>query len=151
MSIKARTIDDLGIEASNQYAKNQKELDRRLIEESHLFPSISEIGGIFPYAPPEYEDRFAVKRYAVWAGFKPPKNYPAVASRLFTYQFIPSLGSAEKQQALIDTFSALGETVPKDPVQQYEYKKILSLLQLLAKLGKTFDLIIARCNQYQRG
>lgn len=150
MSIKPRTIDNLGIEASQSYAKRQKELDLRLIEEARYFPPKIE-GGISPYIPLLFEERFVIGSATVWAIFTPPANYSVSLSGLFSYQMIPSLGGTEKLQSLYDQLETLGKTIPDEKMQQYEYKTVLSFVQFLSESSRTFDLIKARCNQYQRG
>lgn len=153
MSIKPRTIDDLGIEASNQYAKGQVEfeLERRLLEESKLFPRTQPGAGVTPYLPVLYDIRFVIGPMIIWAGFNPPANYATVSSHLFTYQLIPSMGGSDQLQGLSDKIEGLEKTVPADKKSQYEYKTVQSLLKLLVDSTRTFELIKSRCNQYQRG
>lgn len=153
MGIKPRTIDDLGIEASKQYAQNKQELEGevRLIEESRFFPAAMEPGVMIPYVPVSFEEGFTVAPFSTWASFSLPPNFAMSSARLFTYQFIPSIGSSERMQALNDQFDEIGKTLPADAKVQYEYKTISSLLVLLLRLVRTFELIRARKNQYQRG
>jgi len=153
MSIKPRTIDNLGIEASKQYAKGQQELDRRLIEESRLFPSRIE-AGLSPYVPAEGEESFTVfiiGRATVWAAFAPPAGYAARSSRLFSYIMIPSLGGSERLQALADKLENLEKTVPQNRLEQHQYNTLRSFIKHLIDSSRTFELIKSRCNQYQRG
>lgn len=113
MSIKPRTVDDLGIDASNQYARNQAALDPRLMEESRLFPSKIE-GGLNPYISAEGEEsyaKFTIGQAVIWANFSPPQDYGVKASRLFTYQLIPSLGGSERLQAISDKLESLDRSV----------------------------------------
>ncbi len=156
MSIKSRTIDNLGIEASNQYAKNQqalKDIDVNLLQESPYFrPSIE--SGLTPYIPAGGEESFSIftiGRATVWAAFSAPANYGATAYRLFTYSFIPSLGGSERLQAIGDKLESLEKTISPDRVPQHEYKTLRSFIQHLIDSSRTFDLIKSRCNQYQRG
>ena len=53
--------------------------------------------------------------------------------------------------AAFDKLETVGKTVPADKTQQYEFQTIRSFVQLLINSSRTFDLIKARCNQYQRG
>lgn len=131
MSIKARTVDDLGIEASNQYARNQATLDRQLMEETRLFPSKIE-GGLNPYISAEGEEsyaKFTIGQAVIWANFSPPKDYSVKASRLFTYQLIPSLGGSEQLQAISDKLEALEKGViislenPKAIILEQRFKR----------------------------
>ncbi len=151
MSSKLRTIDNLGIEASNQYAKGQQALDRHLIDESRFFPP-SIKGGLTPYIPSESEENFTIftmGRATVWAAFSPPMNYADSSVRLFTYLFIPSLGTSEQLQTLDDRLETLDKKIHKD--RERDYKKLCSFIKHLIDSSRTFELIKARCNQYQRG
>ena len=153
MSIKSRTIDNLGIEASNQYAKGQEALDRRLVEESRQFPTTIE-SGLTPYISIGGEESFSIftmGRASVWAAFSPPANYNTTAYRLFSFLFIPSLGGSERLQALGDKLENLKKTISQDRAQQHEYKMLLSFVKHLVDSSRTFELIKSRCNQYQRG
>lgn len=151
MTLKPRTIDDLGIDASKQYAKNQQTIDRRLIEESKYRGQFEPGAVLTPYIPAEYIEGFTIGSVAIWAGFTTPQDYDARSSRLYSYQMIPSLGGSEEMQATFDKLENIEKTVPQDKTDQYEYKTILSFVQLLIASNRTFELIRARCNQYQRG
>jgi hypothetical protein len=151
MSIKSRTIDNLGIEASNQYAKGQQSLDLRLVEESRFLPSKIE-GGLAPYIPGEGEESFTIftiGRASIWAAFTPPPKYDATIYHLYTYTLIPSLGTSEQLQALDDKFETVEKKITRE--KEREYKKLRALIKHLLSSSRTFELIKSRCNQYQRG
>lgn len=153
MSIKSRTIDNLGIEASNQYAKGQEALASGLVEDSRKFTITAE-GGLPPYIPAEGIDSFTIfsmKGHTVWAAFSPPANYSALSPRLFTYSFIPSLGGSERLQTLADKLESLEKTIPQDRVQHHECKTLHSFVIDLVKFCRTHELIQSGRNQYQRG
>lgn len=151
MTLKPRTIDDLGIDASKQYAKNQREIDRRIIEESKYIGQFGPGAVLTPYIPSEYVEGFTIGAVAIWAGFTIPEEYAVRSSRLYSYQLIPSLGGSQEMQAYFDKLENIEKTVPQTKTDQYEYKTIHSFVQLLVESSRTFELIRARCNQYQRG
>ena len=158
--VKSRTIDNLGIETSSRYARDQSTLDTKLIEESRFIPLKAAVSVVKPYLPTEFEEYFFPK-FTLWASFAPPPNYFGYAQPLFSYQLIPSLGGYEKQEADADKLEALEDTLSKafkegkqDQQQQeeeQERKTLMSLLQTIGKLDRTLILINSRRNQYQRG
>jgi hypothetical protein len=164
MSIKPRTIDNLGVETSIRYAKDQELLkDVRLIEESRWIPQKSAVSVTKPYIPSEYEHLFASAPTASWALFSPPKGYDAMARALFSYQMIPSLGTPDKAET-DDKLAALEDALNKkhnrgkrhqsdeDAEQEQQERETLSaLLHCIEKFDKTLFLINSRRNQYQRG
>lgn len=152
MSIKPRTIDNLGIEASNKYAKGQEELEQRLIEDFRRPLRLE--GGLTPYIPAGGEESFTIFSIGcatVWAAFTCPENYSVNASGLFSHLMLPSIGGSEGLQALGDKLENLEKTIPKNAAQQDEYNKVRSFITYLTDASRTFELIKARCNQYQRG
>ena len=165
MSVKPRTIDQLGIESSIRYAKDKELLDTRLIEESRFIPQKIEVPVVKPYVPSEFEQLFAPGAAILWAAFAPPPDYMAYARPLFSYQLIPSLGGYEKIEAGIDRLESLEGSAEKphakkkrqEPGQQDERederqrKLLLELLKCIHSLDRTLNLINSRRNQYQRG
>jgi hypothetical protein len=153
MGIKPRTIDNLGIEASRQYAKNQEALDQRLVEESRYFPSNVE-GGLAPYISAGGEESFKIFSIGLptaWATFSAPENYSVAGSRLFTHQMLPTIGGSEKLQANIDKLDILKEKIPPDDPAMPNLKIMLSHFTDMKDDSRTFELIKGRCNQYQKG
>lgn len=149
MSIKFRTIDDLGIDASKQYAQNQTELDRTFLEDSQLVAQKAEIPGISPYQPSSFEEQFSVGRQTRWAGFSKPPLYASTSGRLFTYQLAPSFGGLDEQQDRLDEFKNTQTSLSEKEKKEHD---ILShMLEDLIKMGRTFELIQARRSQYHQG
>ncbi len=162
MTVKSRTIDNLGIETSSRYARDQAQLDTKLIDESRFIPLKTEVSVVKPYLPTEFEEYFSAGTLTLWASFEPPPEYYTYAKPLFSYQLIPSLGSYEKQEADEDKLEALEDTLNKsfqegkrDQQQQKEdereRKTLLNLLKTIGKLDRTLGMINSRRNQYQRG
>ena len=113
MTVKSRTIDNLGIETSSRYARDQAQLDTKLIDESRFIPLKTEVSVVKPYLPTEFEEYFSAGTLTLWASFEPPPEYYTYAKPLFSYQLIPSLGSYEKQEADEDKLEALEDTLNK--------------------------------------
>ncbi|MDE3045960.1 MAG: DUF5399 family protein [Verrucomicrobiota bacterium] len=164
MSVKPRTIDNLGIDSSIRYAKDKQLLDPRLIEESKWIPQKTEISVTRPFVPSEFDQLFSFVRTVQWALFASPPNYEAQARALFSYQLIPSLGTYEKQEADNDKLAAIEDALKKrreqrkkqqdDREEQEEEKErqiLAALFQCIEKLDRTLTLINAKRNQYQRG
>lgn len=162
MSVKPRTIDNLGIETSSRYARDKSTLDTKLIEESRFIPLKTEVSVVRPYIPTEFEEFLAPDKQTIWASFAPPPESFAYGKPLFSYQLIPSLGGYEKQEADEDKLEALEDSLSKSfkdgkqDNQEYqeeekERKAILFLLKTIGKLDRVLTLINSRRNQYQRG
>ncbi|MBI3508816.1 MAG: DUF5399 family protein [Chlamydiia bacterium] len=162
VNIKSKTIDDLGIDASKQYAENQRLYDPSLIEESRLVAPRSQIPTVMPYAPSEMDAYFSVGKGNSWALFTPPPEFVVYGENFFSYQLIPSLGPQEKQDADAEKLQHLEDFLDKergkkgqsndDEEEDEEQKeRLIAMFQCLQKLDKTLNLINARRNQYQRG
>lgn len=164
MSIKPRTIDSLGVEASVRYAKDKSLFESRWLEESNLIPKKIEIPLFKPYVPSEFDQLFLPTKTAVWAIFTPPPNYFISGKPLFTYQLIPSFGGYEKQETDLDKLTSLEDALSKKKKRQRrnssdqekekdekERQVLLAFLACMQKLDKTLTLINSRRNQYQRG
>lgn len=162
MTVKPRTIDNLGIETSSRYARDQAQLDTKFIEESRFIPLKTEVSVLKPYLPTEFEEYLRAGTLTLWASFEAPPEYYVSSKPLFSFQLIPSLGGYEKQEADEDKIEALEDSLNKsfkegkrDQQEQQEDEKerktILGLLQTISKLDRTLGLINSRRNQYQRG
>ena len=157
MSVKPRTIDNLGPETSVRYAKDRQLLDPRLVEESKWIPQKTEIVAATPYVPSEFDALFSPTPQSRWALFAPPPF--GQLSALFSFQLAPSLGDPETQDELLDKLSALQhkweqEKDQDESEQQKREKKrkaIEMLLICIGKLDQTLSMINGRRNQYQRG
>ncbi len=157
MTTKPRTIDNMGIETSSRYAKDQAALDTQIIRDSRIVPQKTEVSVLRPYLPSEFESYLSPMQRTLWASFTPPTGYFSSELPLFSYQIVPSLGSSEKLEADADKLEALEEFGQDDEDQQErqskerERKILQTLLETIRKLDRTLSLINARRNQYQRG
>ena len=165
MSIKSRTIDNLGIESSVRYAKDVEQTDRRMIEESKWIPQKTTVSAFKPYAPSEFDHLLSFQETTIWAAFLPPAEYYDRVGRFFSYQLIPSLGSYEKQEADTDKLASLEDALNKpfsrkkqndqdsseEKEEERERQILMYLLETITKLDRTLVLINSCRNQFQRG
>ena len=163
MSVKPRTIDNLGIETSRRYARDQEQLEEsKLIEDSKFIPQKTEVFLLKPHFSPELQEYFLPTSQTKWAVFDPPPEYTTLAGSLFTYQLIPSLGDSEKQDANTDKLEALEDTLSKhkqskkrdqqdQQEEEKERKTLLNLLKTIGRFDRTLQVINSRRNQFQRG
>ena len=162
MTVKPRTIDNMGIDTSSRYARDKSTLDTKLIEESRFIPIKTEVSVVKPYISTEFEEFLQPSKLTIWASFSPPPEYLSYGKPLFSYQLIPSLGGYEKQEADSDKLEALEDTLNKafkdgrgdqqeQQEEERERKTLIGLLQVINKLDRTLTLINSRRNQYQRG
>jgi len=165
MTVKPRTIDNMGIDTSSRYARDKSTLDTKLIEESRFIPIKTEVSVVKPYISTEFEEFLQPSKLTIWASFSPPPETLSYGKPLFSYQLIPSLGGYEKQEADSDKLEALEDTLNKafkdgrgnsqdqqeQQEEERERKTLAHLLQTINKLDRTLTLINSRRNQYQRG
>lgn len=150
MTIKPRTIDNLGVEASKRYAQDQKLVDKDLLSSKNL-PPRTDITTMRPYVGNEYVTLFESGRTVSWAHFAMPPQFMTSARRLFTYLLVPSLGSIEKLQADADKLESLKDALSEDPEGEKKRKALWELYQLLLSLNRMLGTMNARRNQYQKG
>lgn len=162
MSVKPRTIDDLGIETSARYARDKAQLDTKLVEESRFIPLKTEVSVVKPYLPTELEEYLQPDKLTLWASFEPPPEYFAHGKPLFSYQLIPSLGGYEKQESDTEKLEALEDSLNRQSdgqkrnqqegqEEERERRVLLGLLKTIGKLDRNLSLINSRRCQYQRG
>lgn len=168
MTVKPRTIDNLGIETSRRYARDKEQLEEsKLIEDSKFIPQKTEVSVLKPYFPPELQEYLLPTPQTIWAAFEAPPEYMMLSSPLFTYQLVPSLGDSGKQEANTDKLEALEDTLSKsfkegkkqgrnqdqqdEQEEEKERKTLLHLLKTIGKFDRTLQMINSRRNQYQRG
>jgi hypothetical protein len=139
--VKSRTIDSLGVDAYNQYAKNEQFRDSSLIQDSKQIRT--EIAVVKPYKANDFDAHFTFGRVVLWAIFPQPPMDLAFTTTLFSYQLIPSLGGTEKQLALTDKISAMDESP--------ERNTILAMLECINGLDRDLTIINNNRNRWQRG
>jgi hypothetical protein len=165
MTIKPRTIDNLGVETSIRYAHDKDQLDVRILDDSRWLPKKLEVSVTTPYVPSEFDQLFSADRINQWAFFTAPPNYGVQTRTLFSYQLIPSLGTYEKQEADMDKLAALKDVLDKhhrqkrddsqntdeEEQEEDERQMLLALFKCIETLDRALTFINARRNQYQRG
>lgn len=168
----ARTIDNLGPDASIRYANDQAILDKSFGKEAIGIPTQTEIDVSAPFFPGEIEAALHLQPTGItWALFIPPNQYFEQRRRLFSFQLIPSMGSDDRQESqaqkilaklTMEELKTKADIGNKDPRELYEEniileeeakeKKILtSLLNTIATFDKLIIEINSRRNQYQKG
>ena len=158
MSTKPRTIDNLGVDISIEYAKNRELIDTKLLEESKRLPFQTEVTVTTPYVPSEWDEIFSTrKKHEPWAKFFAPPEYTSHRKSLFTFQLIPSMGPPERHDAEIEKLLGFKEKKKKrkkggeEEEKEKEKETILTFLKKLAFLDKQLLFINARRSQYHKG
>lgn len=153
MSSKYLEVSNYGRGPSNQYAHNTQEFDQRLIEDARFIPEKATITSAKPYIPLEFDHLFSsFSRPSISAVFVPPNDYDTAL--LFSRQLIPSLGSSETQEEILDKMDNLSADFQKSPPQPEEEKSLntlRSLMTLLVKGNRNVELVNDRRIQFQRG
>ncbi len=160
MTLKPKTIDDLGIDASIRYAKDQELLEPRLLSEAQLISNKTTVSVLRPHLPNEFAEKFGFKQQTLWATFSPPPAYFSSSPDLFSYQLIPSLWRSEEMQEqdpVLLVEEGLQRERPQDQSdeeqkeEEEEKKVIVALIECMGRIDQSLELINARRNQYQRG
>ena len=152
MTVKSRTVDNLGPEVSARYAQDQKLYDKRLVEESRVIPQKAEAFVAVPAAPAsDFEKKYSLARTFSFAFFSPPNTGLISEGMLFSYQLIPNLGGTEKMEANQEKLQRLGDTLRPQNKEAKEQRIILALLVCISHFNKTLALLNSKRNQYQRG
>lgn len=168
-----KTIDNLGLDTSVRWAKDQQFLDQSLIKESPFISRQTTIDVTSPSYSSKFDTLFQInQRFIPWALLNSPTGYNLQKMRLFTFQTIPSLGSDEflsaQMQKIKDRVEAQKEARAKrrEAGQGSEYpwedekeeeeelrqsKTLVALLEYLQLLDKLMIEINARRSQYQKG
>lgn len=150
----AKTIDDLGPDASQQYAEGQYLLERDHLELPRIPPRI-QIDVTRPTPLSEFDQKYTIEKKVQWADFPPPAGFFEQKGRLFTDLVAPRLGSLEMRDNLQQKLEQMGISGNGDTVQkekrQLERKILLSLLSRLKSMDQMLIDINTKCNQYHKG
>lgn len=155
----ARTIDNLGLDISNQYAEGREAYDESLVKESKAITSQARVDVTTPFLPSESDSLFGLsERGAVWPAISPPPSYNSSRRRLFAEQVIPSLGTPDAQETQMERLEAFGNSEidrhpnPADALEiGREQKTLLTLLGKIHDCDQDLIEINARRVQYQKG
>ena len=94
----ARTIDNLGISASNQYAEQQEEQEQSFIKDSQTVSSHATINTNSPFSAPKFYDLFTPS--INWGKTCPPEGFFVSRKLLFSNQLTPSLDLQKAEHCL---------------------------------------------------
>lgn len=171
--VEPKTIDNLGLDTSVRWAKDQQYLDPSLMKESSLVSRQTTIDVTSPAFSSQFDTLFQInQRFIPWALLGAPEGYNLQNMRLFTFQAIPSVGGEEfllvQMQKIRDRVDAQKKARAKrrKAGQGSEYawedereeeeelrqsKTLIALLEYLQILDKLMTEINARRSQYQKG
>lgn len=177
------TIDNLGIDVSTRYASDQVKLNIPLVKDFKESSGISKKTQVGVYSPAKVSEidallGFSSLKHTV-ASFIVPQEL--ATSQVFSYLLIPSLGSEEKQESLLqkiheqlaknkeerqkkkqklnEEFSsdeekrrkALWQFEHEEKEEEREKEFLVRLFDALGYLNKCLTDINARRNQFQQG
>jgi len=169
MADNPRTIDNLGIDVSTQYAAARKELEKTeaILKEGKAVRGKTEIDVTIPYFESEFEKIYQTqKRNIPIAELSPPPRYAEQQRRVFTHQVLPSLGTDEKLDAQVQRIQGTVRIPESGPTaekmsweaerelqeQQKEQKVLVGLfINTIRPLDKDVIDINSRRGQYHKG
>lgn len=164
-----RTIDNLGYDASQRYAQDQKLLDGQesTPNEARLIYAKTSIEVTQPLSPSESELSFhAPLKSSSWADFHPPVGFDR-PKKLFTYELLPSFGGKEKLEALKQVIAEafvekdeddssqskeeLWDKEQEKEVLAKEKETLTALLSCILQLDHCMIYVHAKRSQYHKG
>lgn len=168
----ARTIDNLGYEASERYAQNQKFLDGNelLTKDAHMIFSRTSIEVMEPsfHAELDQSSFHLTQKSSAWADFFPPMGY-FEQKRFFTHELLPCLSNKEKTEELKQKISqtkekdqesnqnASGnpkedwEIVKEEEAEEKEREALTNLLNCILHLDNCMIYVHGKRAQYHKG
>ena len=166
-SPRSKTIDDLGIETSIRYAKDQQVFDRSIVSQAGKISTQTKVEVSTLAFASEFETLFeTTERNKGWALFERPPHYFIQSNILFSYQMIPSLGGDENlvfiKQRIRDKLEKerkkKGQKNQAPYEQEIELKeneeessKLIAFLDILEQLDQMLIQINSKRSQYQKG
>lgn len=167
------TIDKLHIKSHERYAKDQANLDLKLISESSAIPQHSEITGTSAIYSSKLEELFELQiRNIPWAIFSPPPKYTIQSRRFFSYRLLPKIScqdddedeseeekeereNSEKGAKSLNLIKEILEAKKKEAEAAHTFAKdkakLLNLLESIKRLDKLLSFINSKKLQYQKG
>ncbi len=133
---KGLTIDNLGTEASVEWAKIQEHVDLRYITEVPVVSKKAEQAIIDIATPSHLDELFDLRKNPSWALFHPFKGYHHRLKKLFQRKLIPHL-DPEKSRELLDTFFEEGEMDEEE-----EAEKLYTIFQEIENLDAILEEIV---------
>ena len=164
---RSRTIDNLGIESSERYAKDQEYFDQKILTDANYVPKST----LVQVAKPTNSELDAIfettQRNKNWGGFNFPPQFSSLGSTCFSFQLLPSVGA---QEMMLSSLQRVSDKIEKEkkatfdgnPEEKNDFdlsvtqtisdgQKITKLLETIINLDKILTNINAQRNRYQRG
>ena len=142
------TVDNLGVEASTRYAQDQEVYDKSLITDARVSTQ-TQIDVTAPSQVSEIDQLLnTVPTVTPWSTFTAPPNFYTQNRGLFTYQVCPSMGTEDKQEALVARLEANPAPSPEEEARK---SKLLQLFQATSPLDKDLDRANSERNRYHKG
>lgn len=153
MTVKSRTIDNLGRAASLTYAEAQERFVPELISESSFIADKAALSFTEPSALSDFDRAFSFGKKLIWAIFGRPSETPTSGQLIFSYGLIPSLGGYEKMEANMDKLehAKMLETDQDHSAQEAERERLLAFTRCYIDLEKLAERINAERNRLQKG
>jgi len=152
MPEQPRQISDLGVDASRQYALNQKELAKlppHFLEDSNLVSSRIQVPVVSPAARSEFGAKYETRFISRWAFFPKHPQAAAGAHRLFTHRMIPSI--ARDFEKLLNQLDDLKAMANLDPTLLREQKAVTALVMAMVIEERIYEEIEKGRNRFQKG
>jgi len=157
-----RTVDNIGLDISIRYARDSEVLDQKLIEEFRHMPVETQVTVTTPLYSEIEEFIGTFKRNIPWATFSAPPDYTSHKKILFSYQVIPSLGSLETKEEILNKLREYRDNKRKKKKakrkkeeegneEEREKNTLVSLLSQIGLLDKYLIIINSRRSQYHKG
>lgn len=153
MTVKSRTIDNLGPQANIDFAKREAFFEPRYIEESRLIPDKTTIAFTEPSTLSEFDQKFSSAKTLVFALFSPPPESPSSRQAIFSYQLAPSLGGYEKMETILEKLENAGTMNLESSSEKLETdrKTLLSFTECLMQLDKLVERVDSERRRLQKG
>ena len=152
-----RTIDNLGSDVSERYAKDQN-IDTSYIKGARTIPSQTEIDVSTPFFPGELDLLLqAQPTHVSWSSLPPPPAYHEQRKRLFSFQITPTIGPEGKWESQAQKALEKLQSIPDDPTENtkdftLKPKKVFTaLVHAINDLNKSIIDINSKRSQYQKG
>lgn len=147
----ARTVDNLGPQAHEQYIKNALLSEREDVKKVSKNPSIATRAEILTTSPTStaLDQLWGIKKSAT-SPFTPPANFFLTTADIFTHQLVPTLGLVSSMLEKLQSLAASSKT-PLSQKEEEESKKILKFLTLMERLNKILSDIKKRKDEYHKG
>ncbi|MEN9344265.1 MAG: hypothetical protein RLZZ453_1052 [Chlamydiota bacterium] len=144
----AKTIDNLGPDASRKYAEGDKQYDPSFKKEAGKIPGQTEVSVLTP-TPTQLELLFADHATVQpQAQFSPPPSYYQQRRNVFTYQLTPHIGPTTNWESNSQKIVEIVNSLPDDSPEK---KSLTSFIEAVNRINRALISIKAEINRYHRG